>query len=197
VEFDAEQSGTGAIERDLRENLFGEDAWRALGPTVRTFIASGERMFREHVRDQMFVLGLTLLEFGKALEVRCNNLLREALEGAPGAVRYLNINGESRDVTKGHLGLKEIARYLSERETAAYLCRRIKDGAHFLTVELPRILDDFANVRNQVAHKELVERDEVVRWRNWLCGVGRDGVLVRLAGVRRGAETPERFNPAI
>jgi hypothetical protein len=183
VEFDAEQSGTGAIERDLRENLFGEDAWRALGPTVRTFIASGERMFREHLRDQMFDLGLALLEFGKALEVRCNNLLREALEGAPGAVRYLNMDGESRDVTKGHLGLKEIARYLSERETAAYLCRRIKDGAQFLTVELPRILDDFANVRNQVAHKELVERDEVVRWRSWLCGVGRDGVLVRLAEV--------------
>jgi hypothetical protein len=86
VEFDAEQDGTGAIERDLRENLFGEKAWRALGPTVRTFIASGERMFREHLRDQMFDLGLTLLEFGKALEVRCNNLLREALDGAPGVV---------------------------------------------------------------------------------------------------------------
>jgi hypothetical protein len=93
------------------------------------------------------------------------------------------MDGESRDVTKGHLGLKEIARYLSERETGAYLCRRIKDGAQLLTVELPQILDDFADVRNQVAHKELVERDEVVRWRNSLCGVGRDGVLARLAGV--------------
>jgi hypothetical protein len=183
VEFDAEQHGTGAIERDLRENLFGEQAWRALGPTVRTFIASGERMFREHARDQMFDLGLALLEYAKALEVRCNNLIRDALDDAPGAIRYTNVDGHSRDVTRQNLGLKDIARYLSERETGDYLCGRFRRGAKFLTVELPQTLDKFADVRNQVAHQELVERDEVVRWRNWLCGVGRDGVLVRLAGV--------------
>jgi hypothetical protein len=183
VEFDAEQDGTGAIERDLRENLFGEKAWRALGPTVRTFIASGERMFREHLRDQMFDLGLTLLEFGKALEVRCNNLLREALDGAPGSVRHLNIDGTSRDMTATPLGLHDLARYLSERETGDYLCRTLKDGAQFFAVELPRVLDKFADVRNQVAHQELVERDLVVQWRNRLCGVGQDGVLVRLAEV--------------
>jgi hypothetical protein len=34
-----------------------------------------------------------------------------------------------------------------------------------------------------VAHQELVERDEVVRWRELLCGAGCEGVLVRLAKV--------------
>ena len=75
------------IEKDLRENLFGQRAWNALDPTTRTFIASGERMFRANIRDQMFDLGLTLLEFAKALEVRCNTLLRMALAGAPPAVK--------------------------------------------------------------------------------------------------------------
>jgi hypothetical protein len=115
--------------------------------------------------------------------VRCNNLLREALDGAPGSVRYLNIDGTSRDVTTTPLGLHDLARYLSERQTGDYLCRKLKEGAQFVTVELPPILDDFAKVRNVVAHNKLVERETVVQWRNRLCGVGGDGVLVRLAGV--------------
>jgi hypothetical protein len=182
VEFDAEQSGTGAIERDLRENLFGEDAWRALGPTVRTFIASGERMFREHLRDQMFDLGLALLEFGKALEVHCNTLLRQALVDAPPAVRYWNIDGRSRLVTERPLGLARLAEYLTDREVSDYLCRRLTNGGFFVR-ELPPVLDELAQARNKVAHQELVERDEVVRWRELLCGVGCEGVLVRLARV--------------
>jgi hypothetical protein len=140
-------------------------------------------MFREHLRDQMSNLGLTLLEFGKALEVRCNNLLREALVGAPDSVRYLNIDGTSRDVTATPLGLHDLARYLSARETGDYLSHTLKEGAQFFAVELPPILDDFVKVRNVVAHHKLVERETVVYWRNRLCGVGCDGVTTRLAGT--------------
>jgi hypothetical protein len=125
-----------------------------------------------------------LLKFGKALEVRCNKLLREALVGASGSVRYLNIDGASRDATATPLGLHDLAQYLSERETGEYLCRRLKEGAQFVTVALPNVLDEFAIVRNQVAHQELVERDVVVQWRHRLCGVGGDGVLVRLGSVK-------------
>jgi hypothetical protein len=140
-------------------------------------------MFREHLRDQMSNLGLTLLEFGKALEVRCNNLLREALDGAPGSVRYLNIDGTSRDVTATPLGLHDLARYLSERETGDHLCHTLKEGAQFFAVDLPPILGDFAKARNVVAHHKLVERETVVYWRNRLCRVGQGGVLVRLAST--------------
>jgi hypothetical protein len=182
VEFDAEQGGTGAVERDLRENLFGEAAWRAFGPTTRTFIASGERMFREHRRDQLFDLGLALLEYAKALEVRCNTLIRQALADAPPRVRYWNRDGRSLAVTDHPLGLTQLASYLTDREVSDYLCRRLTNGGFFVT-ELPPVLDQLAKLRNDVAHQELVERDEVVRGREWLCGVGRDGVLVRLAGV--------------
>ena len=182
VEFDAEQGGTGAMERELRENLFGLTAWRALGPTTRTFIASGERMFRGHVRDQMFDLGLVLLEYAKALEVRCNTLLRQTLVDAPPAVRYWNIDGQSRLVTERPLGLARLAEYLTDREVSDYLCRRLTNGGFFVR-ELPPVLDALAEARNKVAHQELVERDEVVRWRDLLCGVGCEGVLVRLARV--------------
>jgi hypothetical protein len=62
------------------------------------------------------------------------------------------------------------------------LCRRLTNGGFFVR-ELPPVLDALAQARNKVAHQELVERDEVVRWRDLLCGVGCEGVLVRLATV--------------
>jgi hypothetical protein len=92
------------------------------------------------------------------------------------------------------LGLHDLARYLSERETGDYLCRKLKEGAQFFPVELPRVLDDFAKVRNVAAHHKLVEREIVVYWRNRLCGVGCEGVLVKLARVtnaRSKSDTPD------
>jgi hypothetical protein len=130
----------------------------------------------------MFDLGLVLLEYAKALEVRCNTLLRQALMDAPPVVRYWNIDGQSRLVAERPLGLARLAEYLTDREVSSYLCWRLTNGGFFVT-ELPPVLDDLADVRNKVAHQELVERDEVVRWRDLLCGVGCDGVLVRLARV--------------
>jgi hypothetical protein len=182
VEFDAEQGGTGEMERELRENLFGLDAWRALGPTTRTFIASGERMFREHVRDQMFDLGLALLEYAKALEVHCNSLIRTSLMHASVAERCKNVDGRSRDLTTEALNLRELALALGDPELRHLFNRHLR-GAEYLTGIVPGYLKKFADVRNRVAHQELVDRDEVVQWRNELCGIGCDGVLVRLAKV--------------
>ena len=55
AEFDAEVgTGVAAIERDLRDNLFGERAWLGLEMTARTFIATGEGVFRAHRADNGF-----------------------------------------------------------------------------------------------------------------------------------------------
>ena len=59
------------MERDLRENLFGEQAWRALEATARRFIATGEKLFREHRADPAFDFGPVVRSFAKALEVQC------------------------------------------------------------------------------------------------------------------------------
>jgi hypothetical protein len=139
----------------------------------------------------MVDLVLVLLEYAKALEVRCNTLLRQTLVDAPPAVRYWNIDGQSRLVTERPLGLARLAEYLTDREVSDCLCRRLTNGGFFVS-ELPPVLDELAQARNKVAHQELVERDEVVRWRDLLCGVGCEGVLVRLArvGVSQSARLP-------
>jgi hypothetical protein len=124
-----------------------------------------------------------LLEFGKALEVHCNNLLREAVEPATGPERFLTVGSASQDITTFQMMLSQIITLLKQRTTAAYLRKTRRDG-DYLAVSLPEILTQFAAVRNKVAHQDLVERKVVIRWRDLLCGVGADGVIARLAGLR-------------
>ena len=55
AEFNAEGgAGVAASERELRENLIGKTAWAALEPTARVFIATAEKLFREHREDPAF-----------------------------------------------------------------------------------------------------------------------------------------------
>ena len=75
IESDTERVGVGAIERDLRENLFGDRAWVTLGRLERTFLSTAEKMWRDHAGDLMFDFSAILIEYCKALEVRCNYLL--------------------------------------------------------------------------------------------------------------------------
>src|SRR6476469_8075411 len=78
VEVDASRTGLGMVERDLRENLFGEDAWNALDVTTRTFIATAEQIFRTHKSDAGFDFTPVLVDLAKALEVQTNLVVREA-----------------------------------------------------------------------------------------------------------------------
>lgn len=45
VEFEAGQAGGGRLARDLRQNLFGDEAWHWLDPATRTFVVTAERIF--------------------------------------------------------------------------------------------------------------------------------------------------------
>jgi hypothetical protein len=69
AEFDAEAVGVGVMERELRENLFGDEAWMALDPAARTFIASAEKIFRDQRSDPAFDFGPVIANLAKALEV--------------------------------------------------------------------------------------------------------------------------------
>jgi hypothetical protein len=98
VEFDAERAGLGAMERELRENVLGEAAWGGLDPVARAFLATAERLFRDHQGDPGFDFAPVLVEFAKALELQANAVLRRGLRTAPAEVRCLNVGGRSRDV---------------------------------------------------------------------------------------------------
>ena len=65
----------------------------ALDPTVRTFIVTGEKIYREHRLDPAFDVAPVLGSFAKALEVQLSALLRRVLPLVPRPLRLMNIDG--------------------------------------------------------------------------------------------------------
>jgi hypothetical protein len=186
VEFDAERSGLGSIERELRENCFGEEAWFRLDPGTRTFIATAEKVYRDHKADISLDFSPVLIDFAKAYEVQTNILLRQALAKVPHDKRLLNISGKTVDVgTGGPFMLADLVRIIGEsREINQALKRSISREGEWFTASLPAILRELAVVRNPAAHSERVDRETVRKQRNRFLGIGCEGDLVRLAKVR-------------
>jgi hypothetical protein len=183
AEFDAEAgSGTAAMERELRENRFGESLWSALEPATRTFVATGERLFREHRLDPAFDFASVLMNFAKAVEVQANAVLRRALGKLPGAARMVNVEGSTIDLAEYRaLGLGELARAIGgERELNVGLANALENGRWF-TQQMPPVLDELRQVRNPGAHAAVVDRTTAKRWRDQVVGIGCAGLLVELA----------------
>ena len=186
VEYDREVGGgVAAVQRDLRDNVLGEKAWKSLDWTSRTSVAAAERLYRDHRDDPAFDFAPVILGLAKATEVQCNAILRAVAATLPLPVRSVNIDGQSVDLARARsLSLGQLARAIGgDRELSQALAQKLENGAWF-TASLPAVLDDLASVRNPAAHQGRVDRDTASRWRNQVLGVGAKGHLVELAAVR-------------
>lgn len=185
AEFDAESTGLGSIERDLRENMLGETAWLGLDPAARTFVASAEKIFRDHRAEPAFDFSPVLVNLAKAVEVQVNDLLRRSLRWEASSARRANVDGHTVDVVaEGPFSLGQLARIIGgEREVNDALARRL-EPARWVTGSLPSILEELAIMRNAAAHRVRLDRDQVGRLRDRLVGVGCVGGLAELGGVR-------------
>ncbi len=180
LEFDAETSGQGAMERELRDNLFGELAWERLDPLSRTFLGSAEKIFRDHRADPAFDFGAAIGLFAKVLEVEVNARMQAGLTNTAGDARLYNLDGRSVDLSRTRLTLGQLAHALAGSQARHFALRsRLEHGDWFSGAIAP-ILKDFLIVRNPGTHEERVSREVAVRWRNRLVGVGCEGVLVEL-----------------
>jgi hypothetical protein len=186
AEFDAERVGIGQMERELRDNLFGNAVWSALDPAARGFIATAESVIRSHRDDPSFDFGPAIVDFAKAFEVQVNLVLRRALRGAPEAARRANLDGRTLDVTSGEQwSLGQLSHVIGEEQQVNQaLKRRLASGGEWFTSSLPPILRDLAETRNPAAHSERVMRDDALKIRNRLVGVGCMGAINELGRVR-------------
>jgi hypothetical protein len=187
VEFDAARAGIGRMEQELRDNVLGDVVWAGLDPAARSFIASGETLFRAHRHDAAFDFGVVAIEFAKAFEVQTNTILREALDGVPERGRRANVDGQSVDVAGGtHWSLGTLARLIGDEEWLNQLLKKRleRPGGEWFTASLPPILRELSALRNPAAHSASVERDVATALRNRLMGVGSLGVFTELGRVR-------------
>jgi hypothetical protein len=173
------------MQRELRLNRFGTEAWTALDPGVRRFIASAESTFRAHRDDMAFDLSPVIVSLANAMEVQVNQLLRAALRPAPPEVRCTNIDGQSVDLAvSGAISLGALARAIGETKARCDFLRKRMEAGEWFVSSLPPILAELAGQRNDAAHGKGVARDVVLRVRERFIGVGSVGVLLLLAQVR-------------
>lgn len=186
AELDAAQGGgVAAMERELRDNLLGNAAWRALEPVARTALATGEKVYREHRDDAGFDFGQVIGSFTKALEAQCNAVLRRALPRLAPAARLAKLGDRTVDLMEHRaLTLGELVFAIGgERELNAGLCAALEHGGWF-TGQLPSILDAIRTVRNPGVHEARVDRRTAECWRGRILGVGCEGIVVELARVQ-------------
>jgi hypothetical protein len=187
VEFDSEHTGIGSTERELREHCFGEDNWARLDPGTRTFIATAEKLYRDHRNDVAFDFSPVLIDFAKAFEVQVNILLRQALQKLKPDDRMENIEGRSVDLLRaGPYSLGQLVLLIGENEVVNRALKKCfaSPGGEWFTASLPKILDELADVRNPSAHSAILDRESVKRLRNRYLGVGCEGEFVKLSKVR-------------
>jgi hypothetical protein len=186
VEFDGQHSGIGSTERELREHCFGEDNWARLDPGTRTFIATAEKLYRDHRNDVAFDFSPVLIDFAKAFEVQTNIVLKHALQRLKPLDRTVNLDGRSTDLVKaGPYSLGTLSLILGEMDTVnAQLKRAFSSGGEWFTSSLPAILKDLAEVRNRAAHSSALDRETVKTLRNHYLGIGCEGDFIKLAKIR-------------
>ena len=184
AEIDAEAVGVGKTERDLRENLFGDDAWLALDPGARTFIASAEKILREQRDDPGFDYGPVVANLAKAVEVTCNAVFRRVGPSIPRELRQVKVDNRTVEIGSGHLTIGQLAQVLRARGALQRFFRKGLDHGDWFVDSLHEVLQGVAALRNPGVHRERLDREDVIRLRNLLVGVGCQGALVELAKVR-------------
>jgi hypothetical protein len=186
AEFDAQMgSGIVAVERSLREDLLGDSAWSALDPSVRTFVATAEKVYREHRSDPAFDFAAVIGSFSKALEIQLGSLLRRVLPKLPKQQRLMNIDGVTVDLTQRRgLSLSQLVQVLAgDQARSTALAQALVNGG-WLTTPFAAVLDEFRTVRNEGTHERRIDRRTATHWRNQMLGVGCVGQFVELAKVR-------------
>jgi hypothetical protein len=185
VEFDAERTGIGQMEQELRENLIGEAAWANLDPAARSFVATAESVFRTHRNDAAFDFAPVIVDLAKAFEVQTNLMLRRGLAEVLRAERMANIDGRSVDLAAGQLlSLGQLAHVIAEEHGINRALKKRLTNGEWFTSSLPPILRELSELRNPAAHAARVGRAEIATIRNRTMGVGCQGTLVELAKTR-------------
>jgi hypothetical protein len=163
---------TERLGAELRDNLVGRDAWARISLTARGFLSTAESVFRRHRDDLHFDFAAAAIEYAKAIEVELNALLRPGLREV----------GET-----GHVTLGSFARLLNEPPPALkqWLQRAFGAKSGFFTGELPLRLGAIADLRNPGAHEREVGLARASSLRDETLGIGQEGLMVRLAGLRR------------
>ena len=184
---------TDKMNRELRENLFGDDVWRHLEYSTRVFLATAEATFRARRHDPAYDFSAPAVEYAKAIETEANALIFRPLrriysKGNSQGRRVRVIEGEIDlgDVVP-HQSLGTLVTLLSkntEIRKAIPVAFQQKADADFIMGELSTYLGQIADRRNPAAHSAKMTREDCLALRERIMGIGQEGMISRIARAK-------------
>ena len=175
-----------------QDNLLGQEIWEALHPTSRTFLTTGEAVFRSRRDDPGFDFSPTAVEYCKAIETELNAAIFPALQPImatrPAAERVVqDRKGDldlGRSVPRQTIGsVRHLLTHGAEVKRVVQEAFPSRDAA-WLTATLPAELEPLLELRNPAAHDERVTRERIAEWRQRILGIGCEGLLVRIVRIK-------------
>ncbi|MCK5448844.1 MAG: hypothetical protein KAJ43_11915, partial [Gemmatimonadetes bacterium] len=164
---DSELRGeTERLSAELRDNLLGQEIWEALHPTSRTFLTTGEAVFRSRRDDPGFDFSPTAVEYCKAIETELNAAIFPALQPImapkPASERVMQDKKGTidlgRSVPRQTIGsVRHLLIERAEMKRAVAEAFPSRDAA-WLAVTLPAELEPLLKLRNPAAHDERITR---------------------------------------
>jgi len=190
---DSELRGeTERLSAELRDNLLGQEIWEALHPTSRTFLTTGEAVFRSRRDDPGFDFSPTAVEYCKAIETELNAAIFPAVQPVmvrkPMAEREIQdrdgVIDLGRSVPRQTIGsVRHLLSHRPEMKRAVEEAFPGRDAA-WLTGTLPDELEPLLELRNPAAHEERITRERIASWRQRILGIGCEGLLVRIVRIK-------------
>jgi len=190
---DSELRGeTERLSAELRDNLLGQEIWEALHPTSRTFLTTGEAVFRSRRDDPGFDFSPTAVEYCKAIETELNAAIFPALQPImatrPAAEREIRDGSRTIDLGRSvpRMTIGSVRHFLSQRpevKGAVEQAFPARDAAWLLST-LPDELEPLLALRNPAAHDERITRGRIAVWRQKILGIGCEGLLVRIVRIK-------------
>jgi hypothetical protein len=187
---DSELRGeTERLSAELRDNLLGQEIWEALHPTSRTFLTTGEAVFRSRREDPGFDFSPTAVEYCKAIETELNAAIfpgvQPVMARKPQDERVIR-DGKSaldlgRSVPRQTIGsVRHLLVNRPELKRGVEEAFPVRDAA-WLTSALPDELEPLLMLRNPAAHDERSTRERIEQR---ILGIGCEGLLVRIVRVK-------------
>ena len=184
AEVDSELSGVGEIMASLRQDVLGEETWELLVPAARLFIASAEKLYRDHRTDPAFDFSPVVVNLCKAYESHLAEAFGAVQHRLPDDAWHVNVDGVSRHlVDDGPFTIGQLSHALRNDQSLLLALGGVLGNGHWVKSSLPHILLELAKHRNPGAHTERIPREVARRLRNQHMGIGSAGALVELAKV--------------
>jgi len=198
VEYEAQYRGeTERMAQELRDNLLGTAVWSRLEPTTRSFLASAEAVFRARRNDPQFDFSGPAIEYAKAVETELNALIFPALRRVLRSRKpnQREVRGAEGRIDLGgrvpHQALGSVKVLLEKEPIVQKGLRAALQGpdADWLLGQAPHAIGPLADLRNPGAHSAMIFREDTLRVREQVLGIGHEGLLVRIARAKMRAET--------